>query len=301
VHDDDMTGLLEQVYSADILLFSTPLYCFTMSAAMKVFLERLLPITRPYLIRGSHGQIRNALRNPDAWGHKKLAVISAAAFDAPGNFDGLVTTFRLLADGMSMAFAGALYRPESFLLQFHLSKPKTSKKIENALVRAGIELVKEGTISHETVNNAAASLTTESGYFQKYSNIYWEYISALGLSGDRMLEARDHVLGDPRILVYEMTRNLDTRSTAAVRAVLQFNFPDKNRCFCVTINRGTCSIEEKQCGAFDLKVTTDSETWRNAFQRKISFKDALLDKKILLEGDKTLFLRLERLFPLPNS
>ena len=42
--NDDMTNLIEKVLSSDVIVFATPVYFYTMSAQMKVFIDRLTPI-----------------------------------------------------------------------------------------------------------------------------------------------------------------------------------------------------------------------------------------------------------------
>ena len=41
---DDMAELIDKVLSADVIVFATPVYFYTMSAQMKVFVDRLTPI-----------------------------------------------------------------------------------------------------------------------------------------------------------------------------------------------------------------------------------------------------------------
>lgn len=42
--EDDMENLIEKVLNADIIVFATPVYFYTMSAQMKIFIDRLTPI-----------------------------------------------------------------------------------------------------------------------------------------------------------------------------------------------------------------------------------------------------------------
>ncbi len=301
VHKDDMIGLLEQVKSADVLLCATPFYNYSMSTAMKQFAERLLPLTKPHIVDGPGGYCQNELRYPDTWGKKSLVYITAAAFKNCDIFDGLTKTFSFLAHGLNMDFGGAICRPESFLLQFHLSRPKTVKIIETALMQSGRELAANGSVSPETLQKIAIPLTIDRAHFQKYSNIYWEYVTAMH-TGDRDMEkVKDLVLHDARILMHEMARCIDPLTTAKLKAVLQFNFPDREWYYCITVNRGSCTLEEKKSDTFDLCVTADAETWGKAFSKQISFKDALMKRQIILEGDKSLFMRLDRFFPPPGN
>jgi len=301
IHRDDMDALLNKLLAADIHLYSTPLYYYTMSISMKRFLERTLSLLKPFINQSPEGLFRNIPRYPDQWKNKKLAFISAGAFKDTENFKGLETTFRLLATGLSMEFCGGLIRPESYLLQFNLAKPKTVMIIETALMQSGRELVLEGVLTDETRQKVSTLLSVDTGHFLKYSNIYWEHVVAMGAEGTDLEKVRRRVTGDVRILMHEMARSIDPLTTAKLKAVLQFDFPDKNLYFCLTVRNGACTLEEKQSDSFDLRVTADSSTWAKAFTREISMKDGLIERKIRLEGDKMLFARLEKYFPPPVS
>ncbi len=300
VYKDDFSDLLKLLLAADILLCSTPLYNYSMSISMKRFLERTLSCFKPGIIQRPNGLFCNTLRYPDKWENKKLAFISAGALKSVENFKGLTTTFALIANGMNMDYCGGLIRPESFFLQFELAKPKTVKIIETGFIQGGRELATKGMFSEEIQEKVSTPLSINAFYFKKYSAIYWEHVSSMGAEGTNLEEVRYRVTSDVRILMHEMARSIDPLATMKLKAILQFDFPDKNLHYCLTVNKGTCSIEEKQCSSFDLRVITDSITWAKVFKRELPIKDLLMRRKIQLEGDKTLFTRLERYFPPPT-
>lgn len=43
VHKDGMDGLLEKLIAADVIILATPVYFYSMSAQMKIFIDRCLP------------------------------------------------------------------------------------------------------------------------------------------------------------------------------------------------------------------------------------------------------------------
>jgi putative NADPH-quinone reductase len=296
---DVMPALLEKIIAADILLCATPLYDYTMSSSLKIFLERVLPLTRDGFDLSSRGLMRNKLRHPDRWGEKKLGYIAAGALKDNANFDGLHRTFDLLADGLHMTLCAALIRSEAYLMQFELAKPMAVKTVETALVQAGIELVQRGSVSEETRLKATRSIAPEMAYFLKYSTIYWEHAVALGRQAADLEKVQHAVVTDLRILMSEMARCFDSTAGARLKAVIQFDFPDINYHCRYTIDRGSCGMEEVIGDRYDLRVTVASTVWARVFIREINIRDALMSKQILLEGDKSLFTRLDRLFPPP--
>lgn len=301
IHNDDMTKLLENLIDCDILLCTTPLYHYSMSSQLKAFFERTFPLIKPGIILGKHGNYHNDIRYKDKWQNKKLAFITAGAFRNINNFDSLKTSFEYIAEAMHMEFAGNIIRPESYLIQFSLSKPKTIKIMETAFTRAGMELATVGKISESVQEKASISLIVDTFLFEKYSKIYWEHFTALGRDAADLDKVHKVVIQDMRILMYELARSIDPIATQKLKAIFLFHFPDKKLYFCITVNKGKCTIEENNCKNYTLKVTVDSILWGKAFIREIQMKDLLMQRKIKLEGEKMLFTRLDRYFPPPVS
>jgi multimeric flavodoxin WrbA/putative sterol carrier protein len=295
---DYMQSLLSDFLAADLVICATPLNAYSCSSVMKAFLDRFLPLTQPGFEVMPNGLPRNALRFPEKW-PKKLFALIVGAFKGEENFDAVRKMFSLFADGMHLDYCGDIIRPESYLLQFTLAKPLTIKTIETAFVKAGYELATEGRVSDATRANASLPLSSDMAHFSKYSNIYWEHAVALANDSLDLKELQKKVTSDVRILMQEMARTFDPAATARVKAVLQFDFPDKEYHFRVAIDKGSCVLSEKESDRPDLRVTVNTDVWAGVFMRTISARDALTDHRITLEGDKSLFSKLDRYFPPP--
>jgi multimeric flavodoxin WrbA len=295
---DDVEELFRQFLDADMIVFSSPLNAYSVNSHLKVFLDRTLALAQPGFIITPRGDVGNLLRYPEKW-PKKMAAIAVGAFKGNEVFSAIRSTFELYANGMSIDLCGILIRPESYLLQFTLAKPKTVKIIETAFVKAGYELVADGAISEAIIEQAALPLSSDQLHFQQYSNIYWEHALAMGKGAEDLTALQQRVTGDVRILMREMARSSDPAATARLRAVFQFDFPDKNYFYRLSVDRGVCVLTEEKTERPDLRVRCSSETWARVFMRQINMRDALVNHKIELEGDKSLFSRLDRYFPPP--
>ncbi len=300
VHNDDMAAIIQRYRTADIAVFVSPLNSYSVNSWLKVFMDRTLACSKEGFVETPRGLIRNSLRTPERW-PRKLAIAMVGAFRSPDNFVGALQSLNLYADGMNMRRCGSLIRPESYLLQFTLAKPKTIKVIETAFESAGVELATHGYITSATEKKAATPLSPDSTHFQQYSNVYWEHARTLGAEAMDLEKVHDRVTADVRVLMREMARSIDPAATARLRATLQFDFPDKDLHYCIAVDKGACTLEQRQSDRCDLRVTTDTTTWAGIFTRSIDARTALMDRRIQLEGDKTLFSRLDRYFPPPNS
>ena len=299
VHHDPMEQFLPAILEADVWVCATPLYYFSMSSYLKIFFERTFPLVSQGVERSRMGIFRNRLREPAKWPHKHFISIVVGALRARAGYEPLNQTFRLIADTFDMQLGGQLTRPESHLLPYKLSKPMTLKRVEAAFHIAGLEAGATGKLSAKTMADAELTLSPDDDQFRTYSNIYWEHAAAMDTINPDSATLLQQVGRDPDILMREMARCLDPKATARVRAVLQFDFPDQRRHYRLTVDRGRCGLQFAATPQPDLRVTCGTDIWVALFLRQLNVAAALRQGVIKLEGDKSLFTRLERFFPPP--
>lgn len=300
VHKDDFPAIADRFGSADIAVLVSPLYAFAVSTAAKSFCDRIFAFTKQGFVETANGDLRNSVRNPSRW-PRALAWIMVGAFRRIENFDGANTSLSLFAQSLDLADAGHLFRPESYLLQFTYAKPKTIKIIETAFEQAGYELGSSGRISPETSARAATPLSPDNEHFLRYANIFWEHAINMGQEALDLKKVGDRVVADMRVLLREMVRSVDRAATARMKFVIQFDFTDSGRHFRIAVDRGTASLTEDTSETCDLRVVTTAQAWAAVFMRSLNVRDALASRTIVLEGDKSIFSRLERYFPPPST
>jgi putative sterol carrier protein len=272
-----------------------------MSSYVKVFFERTFPLLKQGLTESRLGNTRNNLRYPERWRGKKLVTLITGALRGLEPFRPVNDTFRLLADSLDLELGGQLTRPESYLLDYPFSKPRTLKRIKAAFVEAGREAGTTGRLSPATVEAAALPLSTDEDRFRTYSNLYWAQAESLGEDGLVPAEVQARVASDVRILMREMVRTFDARAAARLKAVLQFDFPDRALYYRLSIDHGQCRLEEGRAERPDLRVECAAEVWSRLFTRQIEVREALKSRQLVLAGDKRLFTRLDRFFPPPSE
>lgn len=300
---DDMDQLMEHFLEADVIFLVSPMYHYTMNCEMLKFLERTLPFSKYGFNNSPLGLMRNSVRYPDKWKNKKLGLLTCGAFKEEENFSAVTRTFQLIANGMSLDTCGILIRPESYLLRFKPAKPKTITTIETAFERAGYEIGTNGFIQEETMEKARTPIVKSSEIYISYAKIYWEYVQEAykeGIHDENIIAER--VTKDPIILMKELNSYLDPEATAKVKATLYFCFTDRDLKFVIDVDKGKSELVMGQEPArYDLMVETDSKSWGDMFLKEINPRTALMEKKIMLKGDKSLFLNLEKYFPPPSD
>lgn len=166
VHKDDMAELLEKLKGADIKVFATPLYYFTVTGMMKDFMDRMLPLANPEMYSGEirDGHTARFARKTPA----KTVLISNCGFPGAYNFSGLLETFRVLTQGQ---LAAAILRSQGGIL----SSPEAAELLApffSAVRDAGKQVIEDGAILPETQAKLEVDLIDPAVYIQN-ANRSW--------------------------------------------------------------------------------------------------------------------------------
>ncbi len=143
VQNDDAIPVLEKIRAADLVIWSTPLYCYSAPAHCKALMDRTLCFNQPEMYIGKDGRAHHGGYENGA---KKTVLISSGGLpDVTGNFDGLVFQLKHMFGPRTAAICcaeGALLMQEG--------TAKIIKPYLDAVEHAGAEYQAAGCISPET-------------------------------------------------------------------------------------------------------------------------------------------------------
>jgi hypothetical protein len=157
VHDDEMEDLLKLYKTSDIVCFATPVYTWNMTACLKNFLDRLVPLKCPTVVSGNgHYDMQNSLgRMPD------VVIISNAGFPGGGNF----TTMREVMKAAAPILE--IYRNCGMLLQSKSDIVREKVNEYLAFVKqAGFEISGEGKVSLKVIDGLNMELMPDDEYIK---------------------------------------------------------------------------------------------------------------------------------------
>jgi multimeric flavodoxin WrbA len=170
---DDMAPLLNKLVWADLTVYGTPLYHFSMTGLMKNFIDRTLPLVEPWLIEhpDEPGLTTHPHRVPKI---RSMFLVSAAGFPEFDHFGPLVATFKYNAMIGNTHYLGELLRPYSETL----ASDDFQEAFQDyyALVhQAGKSLIENGRIDENLQTQLREPLfKIDPALLHSLSTSYWE-------------------------------------------------------------------------------------------------------------------------------
>lgn len=147
---DDMTEeIMDKVNNSDVLILGTPLYAFSMSGQMKIFIDRMIPVMEPFFVE-KNGKMSHPRRREKPW---KVILISNEGFMEKSHFDLLVSQMNVMAShwGDGEGLDEVILRTSGEVMKYPMLESKMNE-IYDALEKAGAEFVLDGKIKTETLN-----------------------------------------------------------------------------------------------------------------------------------------------------
>ena len=282
VHKDDMAlELYPRWLSSDIVVYASPLYHFTVNADMKNFIERTLPILKPYLVN-QKGTTGHPLRSK----HPGVVMLSVAGFPEDSIFDALSYWARFVF-GRGGGLLAEIYRPAAEGVIY--SGKKTD--ILTATEQAGREIIQQGHVNPETMARIKQTLTTPET-LAAVSNRMWQTLIDDGTT----MAAASSQGGAPRPDSIETLAGLLTFAFNPLKlgerqGVLQFNLSGEKAGSCyLTMDHTGCVPHIGTAEKADCTIEGPFEVWADIIQGKQEGGQALMDGKYKANGDIMLMM-----------
>jgi len=311
VHKDDMAGLLEKLRQAQVVVYATPLYVFTMSGLMKDFVDRIIPLAQPYIIkRGEH--YIHPPRYPLAGdGLGKVVLVSNSGYPERHHFSGLEETFRRWTDSPDEELAGVVCCAGGALLQSEAIRESTAWYIEAAR-QAGREVIAQGRISPETQEILDRPLIPDLDAYVGIVNAFWQSHGIELYDPNEGAQAPEPepdvsetgvLLGPPqgagtmRDLVAGMAMSLDPEAAGDLEATIQFDVTgDAPESYYLEILQGSCTAYAGQHPSPSMTIHTPADVWMAISRGEVNGAGALMQGKYSVTGNLGLLMRFGKLF-----
>lgn len=281
--DDMSQELFPKFLEADIVILASPLYYFSINAAMKTFLERTLPVAEPFIkFRGDRSF--HPLRHK----HPSLVVVSVAGFPENSVFDQLSSYMKFLYSRILLA---EIYRAGA---EFLMAPPMKDirENILSAVHQAGVELVASRQVSPEIM----ARITRPLGQTQdilSLANLWWETCIANQMTPKEM-EAKGLAVRPNSIetLLAMLRMVFKPEKATNINAIIQFTFSGPVSGEGVfAIGGGQVDTRLGPAEKPDLIIETPFDLWVDIMMGQADGARMFMEGKYSTQGDMNLLLK----------
>ena len=299
VQKDGIPSLLEKIRHADITVYATPLYVFTVSGLMKNFMDRIaMPLSDIHIVkRGEHYTHPNRYEDMP---RSRIVLVSNCGFPEGHHFSGLVETFHRFTDFPDSELVATILRPMGELL----AQPALQDSLNwyyKAVHEAGCEIIELGHITSETQAILDRDLMPVETYVMM-ANAYWDsqIVTPPAIEESKPGRPLQTLTDEPTTLqelITGMPSAFNAQSAGDLQAVIQFDVSgEEPGQYYLRIAKGKCAAFEGKHPHPMLTIHTPSEVWIAIIRGELNGTQAMMQRKYTVEGNLSLLIRFNDLF-----
>lgn len=280
VISDDMQYVIESEVWADVIIWSFPLYYFSVPGGLKNLIDRQLPMNLPFMTDRADGKGSGSHPSRYDMSKKRHMVISTCGFySAEKNYDSV----KLLFDHMCgengydiiMCSQGELFRVPEL-------KSRTDEYLE--IVRRAGEEFADGKINEKT-REELSQLLYPKEVFEKMADASW------GISEDGEGKA-DETLSFTK----QMAALYNKAAYDGKERIVEIVYTDKDRTYQIVLGRDGSEVLEGSALTPTTKIETPWEVWLSIARNEIRGDAALMQGLYKVTGDFDLMIRWDEFF-----
>jgi putative sterol carrier protein len=327
VQSDAMTEALDKFNNADIVVFGTPVYHYTLTGLLKIFIERTLPRLEPWLVPSEHrpGETTHPMR-AGINGPKAMFLISPCGFPEFTPFEQLVGYFKLVADLEGWQYLGEILRPGA--------EPLSRRELQRLFTsyytlvrRAGQQVMEDGAISPDVQADLRKDLFGGSKEdFVSLANSFWSDTMdrfkvpeelrhtsmAASVNGEQALAKKVEISAGQfdtvavptnEMLMDSLVRAFDPTSMPDLYATIQFTlragsdgYDGGPADWFLSLQPGKCVAHAGRTPLPSLSIDSPRDVWLSIIEGGYSPDEAFSEEKFEASGAIGLMTQFSRLF-----
>lgn len=273
---DDMSEVIENMLWADIILWSFPLYYFSVPGPLKNLIDRQLPTVLPFMTADSE----SGGHPPrfDRTGQRNVVISTCGFYTAKGNYDGVTAMFdHICGKGNYTAIfcgQGELFRVK----ELHTRTGEYLSYVRDA----GREFREEG-ISRETREQLEQLL---------YPREVFEAMADASWGVDKSGEKTDESL----VFTRQMAALYNKASFTGKEIVLEMDYTDIGKQYQILLTKEGSHVLTENFRDYTTRIETPYSLWKAIAAGEITGQDALMQQKYRVKGDFDLMIHWDRYF-----
>ena len=266
---DDMNDLLPHLINADLVVWSFPLYYYSVPGLLKNFIDRQLPLTLPFMSKdaksGGHPS------RYDRSTQKHVLISTCGFFTAEGNYDSVLSMFNHFIKDYETIFCG---QGELFAV------PELTSRTNEYLsyVKKAGEEYKSGGISNKT-RARLDELLFSKDVFEAMADASWGIDKETGKSLDESF-----------IFTKQMAALYNTNSYNGQDIILEMNYTDLNKTYQIILGKDKAEVIADHFMDYTTRIETPYQLWLDIASDKIRGDEALMKQMYRVKGDLNLMM-----------
>lgn len=278
---DDMKTVIDKQLEADIILWSFPLYYFSVPGILKNLIDRQLPMSLPFMSSREDGYGSGSHDSRYNMEGKRHVLISTCGFySAKGNYDSVLRMFdHFLGKGnYETVFCG-----QGELFRVKELSARTEEYLDAVKV-AGAEYAETGMISAKT-DAVLRTLLYPRDVFEKMADASWGIHRATGEK-------------EPEDLVFtrQMAALYNKSAYDGKERVLEMHFTDLNHTYQIRLGKEGSEVVADGSLTSTTRIDTPFAVWLAISRGEIGGSEALGKQMYTVSGDFSLMIDWDKFF-----
>lgn len=273
---DDMSGVLEDMLWADVILWSFPLYYFSVPGPLKNLMDRQLPMTLPFMV--SDAESGGHPSRYDMSGKRHVVISTCGFYTAKGNYEGVDAIFDHLCGKGNYT---SIYCGQGELFRVPELHDRTDEYL-SWVTDAGREFA-GGSISRET-RKKLDQLLFPRQVFEAMADASW------GI--EKTGEKTDETLTFTR----QMATLYNKAAYPGKDQILEMYYTDEQKRYQILLGKDGSQVLTEDFRKATTIIETDYTLWKSIAAGEISGEEALMQQKYRVKGDFNLMIHWDRYF-----
>lgn len=273
---DDMVRVIESMLWADVIIWSFPLYYFSVPGPLKNLMDRQLPMSMPFMTADSESGGHPS--RYDLSGKRHVVISTCGFFTSEGNYDGVNAIFDHFCGKDNYT---SIYCGQGELFRVKELSQRTGEYL--GYVRdAGREFA-SGSISRETRQRLSQLL---------YPRATFEAMADASWGVEKTGEKTDEVLTFTR----QMAALYNPKSWSGKDLVLEMVYTDVDKRYQILLEKDGTKVLTENFTAPTTVIETPYSVWQAIASGELNGQQALMEQKYRVKGDFNLMIYWDRYF-----
>lgn len=273
---DDMSALLADLLWADTIVWSFPLYYFSVPGPLKNFIDRQLPLSLPFM--SAESESGGHPSRYDMSGKRHVLISTCGFYTARGNYDSVNAMFDHICGKGNYT---TLYCGQGELFRVKELSKRTDEYL-SFVCKAGREFAGGGITSQ--TKGKLDELLYPREVFETMADASWG-VEKTGETSEESL-----------VFTRQMAALYNKQAYSGKDLVLEMDYTDIGRRYQIILGKDGSSVLAEGFHTATTIIHTPYSVWKQIASGEISGEDALMQHLYRVQGDFNLMIHWDRYF-----